>query len=343
MPKARKPIAEKAQALLDAHVRFIIEQLDEKALKARVESEIDATFADIAKMRLDEFVSPAQIKAVARRYAVELELAGGIPELVGDIARLVHAHPSNAQTRLRDLMSDRQLGEFLDKGLELETVRLRIIDAVLETPVFSELASDLIYRGIKGYLAQNQITRNVPGARTVMKLGRSVMSAAGPALERSIEDTLKKYVHASLKSTLRETGQSLKRDLDRKRLREIALDLWDEVRDRPVSEFIGLIESRDLEDFFVIGFEYWRELRKNPHYSALIDAGIDGFFERYGKVSVPALLEDIGIRREMLVAEAMRFAPPVIATLKRKKRLEPIVRRQLEDFYRSPEATRILG
>ncbi len=38
----------------------------------------------------------------------------------------------------------------------------------------------------------------------------------------------------------------------------------------------------------------------------------------------------------------MRFAPPVLAILKKKKLLEPVIRRNMEGFYQSAAVTRIL-
>ena len=43
-----------------------------------------------------------------------------------------------------------------------------------------------------------------------------------------------------------------------------------------------------------------------------------------------------------MIAEGMRFAPPVIKALSKKKLLDPVITRQLQDFYDSPEVAAIL-
>lgn len=55
------------------------------------------------------------------------------------------------------------------------------------------------------------------------------------------------------------------------------------------------------------------------------------------------MLDEVGIDRDIAMREAMRFAPPVIAMLQRKKLLEPILRRQLQGFYSSSAVASILG
>ena len=44
----------------------------------------------------------------------------------------------------------------------------------------------------------------------------------------------------------------------------------------------------------------------------------------------------------MMLAEAMRYAPHVVKALNRKKLLEPVIRRNLQDFYQSEAAQKIL-
>jgi hypothetical protein len=44
----------------------------------------------------------------------------------------------------------------------------------------------------------------------------------------------------------------------------------------------------------------------------------------------------------MMVREAMRFAPPVIKALNKKKMIEPVVRRNLARFYHSDAARAVL-
>jgi hypothetical protein len=339
---ARKKIST-ADALLEAHVQFMLEQLDGDALRGRVEREVDALLADAERLRLDEVVTRAAVKETVRVYAVKLELNAGIPELVADIAQRVHAHEVHGRTRLCDLLSDKQFAEILDKLLEMQELRERVLDEAVSNPVYSALAADIVYHGIKDYLGQNKLAGNIPGAKTAMKLGKSVMNRATPGLEDAIEGRLKGYVSKNIQGTLAESRRFLLERFGPEAIREAALDLWDRVKDSKVSAFRGLLRSADIEDFFVIGYEYWHSLRQTDWYVGLIDAGVDGFFDRYGDISLGELLEEIGITREMLVADAMRFAPKAIEGLKKSGLLEGMIRRNLEGFYRSGAVEKIVG
>src|SRR5690242_3638303 len=92
-----------AEALLDAHVRFVLDQLEGKSLQSLIEREIDALLDGAEHLTLGGAVTPQMIKDTVRHYAVELELGGGIPELVGEVARVIYAHELHDHTRLVDL------------------------------------------------------------------------------------------------------------------------------------------------------------------------------------------------------------------------------------------------
>lgn len=337
----KKPTA--AEALLEAHVQFMLEQLQGQALRARVEREVDALLAGAERVLLDDVVTRAAVKETVRAYAVKLELNAGIPELVADIAQRVQAHEVHARTRLCELLSDRQFAEILDKLLEMQPLRERLLEEAVSNPVYSALAADIVYHGIKDYLGQNKLAGNIPGARTAMKLGKTVMNRATPGLEEAIEERLKGYVSKNIQATLAESRRFLLQRFEPEAVREAALDLWDRVKRSKVAVFREYLRGADIEDFFVIGYEYWHSLRTTEWYVSLIDAGVDGFFERYGGSPLGEILEEIGITRDMLVADAMRFAPKAIEGLKQRGLLEGMIRRNLEDFYRSGAVEKILG
>lgn len=332
-----------AQALFEAHVKFVIDELGGAALKTLIEEEVDAALATAAQLKLGDAVTREMIKDTARVYAVELELGPGVPELVGEVARALYAHAAHDKTRPRDLVSDQQFAELLDKGLELKSLREKLIREVVTSPLYAGFASDLLYRGITGYLAQNAVTRNIPGASSVMKLGRAALSKAKPDLEASLEEGLKKYISRSVQASTEASAEFLIEHADPELLREIGLDTWQKIKKMPIGALREDLASRDIEEIFVDVYEVWRSLRKTDYYRVLIEAGIDAFFDRYEDATLAELLDDLGVTRAMMIAEGLRYGPAVIKKLHKKKLLEPIVRRRLQGFYASPAIAAVLG
>jgi hypothetical protein len=331
-PKARAKsdapaLTAKAEALLEAHVQFWSERLTAEQLEPWLAAELDAVLADAATLKLKEVVSQHDVQAVAKQYAAEIELHGAIPELVGEIARIVQAHPIHRQTRLAALLPDRQFREWLDKLLELKQAREALLHAALANPVVNTLVGDLLYRGISGYLAQNSLTKTLPGVGSALKLGKSVLARATPRLDAAIEGTLRKYLQQSLDATLRESEASLKALLTDDLLRESALEIWAGLKHQTVSQARASVSSEDVEELFVIGYEHWKQLRKTNWYAAIIDAGVEAFFEKYGDTHLTDLLEEMGVGRERILADLLRFAQPALHILHRKKLLDGLIRR----------------
>jgi hypothetical protein len=340
MPKKKNDLAE---SLLDAHVAYIVDGLTGDGLEAGIAAELDRLLADASKLKLKDVVTPRMIKDTAHTYAARIELGGGLPTLVTEIAQAAYSHKILDRTAPKDMVTHVRYTEFIDKLLELRSLREKLVREAASSPIYIAFASDLLYNGIKGYLARSgEMTRSIPGAGSVMKLGRSVMNKASPGLEGSLDESLRKYVSRSVEATAKTSAEFVLEHLNEKALREMAREIWDKVKFTPLSSLREDIGSDDVEDLFVIGYEYWRELRKTEIYTALIDAGIDAFFDAYGDSTLSQLLDDLGISRDIMLAEAMHYAPHVLKVLKRKKLLDGMVRRQLAGFYGSAAVQQIL-
>ncbi|MEE4249034.1 MAG: hypothetical protein V2I38_00440 [Alcanivoracaceae bacterium] len=332
-------LSEKAQALLDAHVAFTVEQLTGKQLEQQIEELIDNLLKDTSKLKLGDVVTPTMIKQTAHRYAIHHEIPPAIPELVGEVARELYQLESHDENKIFDLLSDEQFRELMRKVLEMKDLRERLIHEAVSNPIYGEMISDVLYHGISDYITKNPLTKKIPGAQSMMKLGKSVMDMASPNAEQGI----KRYIGQNINASMKQSEKFLVRNLSDEKISRVAEDIWDEVKLNKISVFRNYVKESDIEDFFVIGFEYWRELRKADYYRDMIDAGIDFFFKKYGKSTLPELLDEMGVDRNMMVAEAMHYAPHVLAVLNKKGILEKAVRRQLAPFYESEALQNLIG
>lgn len=335
----------KAEALLDAHVSYWQARLtDDAVLEAWMRVQLDAILADASTLKLKEVVSPAQIKAVAKRYAVELDLKGGIPELVGNVGTALYASPAHDKARVVDVLPEKHFLQMLDKALEMEAVRAKLVRGVVGTPFYIAFASDLLYRGIRDYVGhQAEAANRIPGAGSMMKLGKSMLNRARPDLEGSVEQGLRKYIEKSVSATAAQSAELLLHKLDNDTLRGMALEIWQGIKHAPVATIKQDISALDVEEMFVLGYAFWGDFRRSRYLVSLLEAGIDSFFALYGNQTLTTLLDDLGITDQMMMDEGMRFAPPVIKALVKKGLLEPVIRRLLADFYASDAVRDILA
>lgn len=331
-----------AEKLLDAHVQFALDQLTGDNLRTNIEDELDHALEAAQKITLNEAVTRAQIKETVKTYAVDLDLHGAIPELTGDIARALYEHGIHDRTDFGDLITDQQFIDILDQVLAMKELREKVIKRSIGNPLFAALVSDVLYNGIKGYASDNPLTKNSKVAASALSIGKSLLNKATPGLEQTIEDGVKRYIASNIKSTQRQAEKFLRDRIEDDALRERAIELWDENKHHKVSIFRDYVSEREVEEGFVTGYEVWRKLRRTEYYWTTIEVGIDAFFDKYGDATLREVLDEIGIHRDMMMDEAMRYAPPVIQLLKKKKLLEPRIRRQFEKFYLSETARDIL-
>lgn len=332
-----------AQELLDAHVDFMLGQLEGAQLDALMAEELEAGLEIAGRLKLNDAVQAQSVKDSIQIFAVELELGGGLPELVGDIARELHGAKILRHTTLGDVLPDARFKEMLDKAIEMKPLRERLIHLAISTPQYQAFASNLIYQGINRYLGAKAVARRVPGASSMLKLGKAVMSRAAPDLEATLEDGLRKQIRASVKATARASEHALLEHLTDERIHAVAMAVWHEIKPLKLSSLLKDVSTLDFEEWFVIGYEFWRELRHTEVYSALINAGVDRFFKSYSERTLLELLDDIGISRDLMLAEARRYAPPAIRALKRGGHLEAFVRRNLARFYQSEAAASVIA
>lgn len=334
-----------ARKLLDAHVAWWEDTLaDPAVLEGRIRALLAAVLEDFTRLKLKDVATAEQVKKTARTYAIELDLKGGLPELVRGVANDLYDTPALDDARIQDVLPEAHFIDMLDKALEFESLRAKLVHAILASPFYKTFASDLLYRGIRDYVTtQSEVANKIPGAGSMMKLGKSVLSRARPDLENSMEQGLRKYIARTVGSTSERSADLLLAKLDSDTLRGMGMEIWHDIKRLPVRALRDDITKTDIEDLFVLGYAYWGDLRTTAVLGGLLDTGIDSFFAQYNEATLAALLDDLGITEEMMIIEAMRYAPPVIKTLKKKKMLKPLIERELADFYASPEVAKILG
>lgn len=333
-----------ARALLDAHVAWTLARLEGPELEAEIARLIDQTLDDMSRLKLKSVVSPKAIHQTVRKYAVEMPLGGAVPELVGDIARAIYHHQVHAQTTLSDLMPDKTFEEFLDKILEMKALRETLVQASVDSPIFSDLITELLATTLRDYAATTErMADRIPGAKSALKFGKAMAARSRPELGAKLEENLRGFVNRSTQASLKASNRFLLEAFESDEFREIVRDIWQANKHHSIADIRDFAGSLDIEELFVIGYEYWRVLRKTPFFTAVVNAGIDEFFAKYGDQDLASIIAEIGVTREMMLDDGLRFAPPLIKALKKHKLLEPLLRRQLEGFYQSPVVQEILA
>ncbi len=321
---------EVANRLLDGLIRYLLARLSPKQLDSLIVEELDYALERGAGYSLNQWVQAEQVFATAQKYAVKMDISGAIPELVGDIVEQLYDDAIQSEHLVGDVIDEVVVTALLDKFLEIPLSR-ESMAWLGRNPVLLALLAGGAQLGLKTLLHQG-----LPGPL------RSQLSKRLP--ERwlaSLEIRLQEWL-------LRRTEQLLSdpylyRDENLDELRELVKVAWQDFGQRPVADLKELVSSEDIQELFVIVFDYWRELRHTDYFNAMLEAGVRAFFDKYGDTSLTGLLDELGVTRELMLDDARRFLPPVMAKLQDEGLLEEWLRRHLEGYFQAQETLEILN
>jgi len=219
------------EQLLDLHVAFELERLSSSQIEKDIKSEVDAFLKLSSEKKLKEFISAEQL-VINLNHAVTLQ--PNIDKAVKKIVIAIYNDKRHTNTSLSNLIGDDELELFLDKALNLELLRNELIQKALHNKLVKEIITDLLYSGISRYIAQsNAIAKKVPGAKTMMNLGKGFINKAAPDLEDRVEYQIKKYIGITLPEIISQSEKFIANSINDEDIKEITAALWDALKDKP--------------------------------------------------------------------------------------------------------------
>jgi hypothetical protein len=329
---------------LEAHVAHELNRFKRGGYKKTIKEEVAVLFEWIKKIKLKDVITAEQVIGMIQRNAVELPVAGGVTELAGEMSQRVLASPQNKKTSLENIFARKQFDDIVDKIGCLKNAREDVIHRFVTSSVYSQQISEVLYAGIKEYLlAENILAQKVPGVSSLIKLGKFAVNKTMHSLETAIENKIKSYIQSNLGNTIKRSEKSLNEYFDETHIIEMGEKIWSSIAKTKISEYFNEIDAYDLEDFIIIGYEFWMNFRKTPYFRAIYTDLVYFFFEKYADRELDVILEDVGVTQKMVVNELVEAVSPGIETAMSIGFLEERIRARLEDFYLSPKTADLLA
>ena len=331
-----------ARALLDAHVRHELDGFRGDALSRMVETEVSSLFSWLEDVRLHDVSGVDQIMGVIDRCVIDFRVSGGIAELAGESASKVFSSKRNADARVDEVFPHSFFGEFADKAVGLEPARRDLLDQISKSQTYRIVIARLLQRGIMDLLFRPRAAGDGRG-RLLAHLGVGFARRLVPDLERFVADSLARALERNTDRLAAFSKEILLDVVDEAFIRDAADDAWEVLAPMRLAELFAHIDTYDLEDFIVIGYEFWLKYRKTPYFRGVTREVVEHFFEKYGEDSVRSLIEDMGVDEQMVVMEAFAFLKPIVEHALVSGYLEARIRSRFEGFYTSDAVSEILN
>jgi len=331
-----------AQQLLDAQVRFHLDQLSDEALATTVAEVADGLLTAAGKQQLEDVVDREAVKAVVVRALGTVPGSAAVSGIV-EMATSV-AHDGTEQPYpLGELVERERVEAVLDAALTLVPVLERMLERLVASPLVGTTASRFMGRIVGEVLQANKaVADRVPGLGSLVSLGTSAASRMVGAADRQLEGLIGDTVGKGGAFAVRRLNRIVVETLRDPTTREAVLQAWDLLAEEQV---VGLDRYADREDLAaVVGavHELAISTAASEHAAHLAEVVVDAFFDRFGGYTATELLDELDLGRDDLVDDLVRLAPGVIGALRASGDLERLVRARLEPFYASPEVSALL-
>ncbi len=322
-----------AARLLEAHVAFERAQLRSNNYHALVLEEVDHALATASTLTLAEAVTPDMIRATALKYAAQVPVEGAIPELVGEIASRLYRHTANDENAVSAIVDDRHFADLVTAVAELDVTR-RAVDRVWTSTTLVDACAAVLQHAAASIAGDGQAFLDRHSSTRAIRRAVGRIRLSGNDTVIALEDRAAQTLRRIVGSVLARSAGDVAAEPD---LADTALGLWHRYRGDTVGSLRQLVSDDDVEAVVVLIFEFWRTFRETDYFASLLGTGIDYVFEKYGDTSLYDLLSEMGVGREDMIEEALRFGPPVIEMMDERGLLEDLLRRRLAPFYASPE------
>lgn len=322
-----------AQQLLDAQVAHLRQRLIGADAITQMSIFLDDLLQHGSHFTLSQLVQREAIHGVVRTYAFELNLGGGILELIGAMARGLYQVWQQNPPRLRDLIHDQSAEQWIHKIVELQPLRQQLIRQLQQSPLAKNLLSQLVIQTVQ---------RQLPTWLAAQATQQSQHTLRHKLIQRLLHSEIQliEWLSQHIANGIQHSDAL---DLDDQTLTDFLQHLWVGVRDIDLHQHAIGLSALDVEEFFVLVYEDWKHLRQTEHLQRWIYTGIDVFFEVYGDYAVTDLLDEVGVTRLHMRGEIERFMPMVLDALDQSGDLTILLKTQLQPFYQDSSTLALLS
>ena len=332
-----------AEQLLDAQVEFVLAELSGERLNEVIARDVADIFEVADTLAVAAAVDRGDVKTTARKAVEAIGDSEVIELMATEIADAVYVLAAADEHQLGEVIGRDHVEALVTKVLGMRAMRERLFERLAESPVVASVASWFVNKIVTDFLQANaDRAERVPGVGRLVGAGRRAAETVRGQADRHLGEVLGDVAGRGAQLALRRLNKAIAETMDEAPLHDAAMEVWDLQAKEPMSNLREYLTQEDLSDLVSIVHEIWLTLRDTEYFASAVDAGIDVFFDRYGSYTVGALLAELGVERDQLLADAQLLVPPAVEAIKETGLLEPLIRARLEPFWRREDVLELL-
>ena len=334
-----------SKKLLQAQIDFIVASWHQPERLQIIRGEIAALRQWLSKTTINDWVqTDFLIERIQKTWVnPPLEDAGIVQKrqaLWNQLLRAWLDADAHQQTKWGDLFSEKDVSELNDYFEATQSLRNDSIDQLLQSDVYIQLTTDVLFNGIKDFLLDESLLSKLPGASAMLKMSKWSLSKTN--MDGFLEKNARSFIQTHLPKTIELSKKSLKQSFSAEQMHNISTKVWNLLKDKP----LGAAHDYFTEDAVAQGIEFldgiWCRHRKSEHFLAVTREVVEAFKAEYGHVSPTQFFDDLGGNDEILATEIDAWVGLWLEQATKADYLRQRLTVWLTPFYTSQTAAQIL-
>lgn len=332
-----------AQRLLDAQVHHHLERLTGDALAVEVAAIAEELLTAAEHHPIADVLDLDALGDVVGRALRDVPPSAAVSGIVEMATELLLDGPAEPHT-LGVLVDRDQVERLIDELLALHPLLEQRLDRLAAAPSVGVVASRFMGRIVGEVIEANKaVAGKVPGLGSLVNLGTGAATRLVGAADKQLDGLLGDTMGKGGSLAVRRLNRILLETLRDPTTREALLQVWDLAAAGTVSGVPDAEARERITGVVDAVHEIVVTATATDQVAVLGRAAVAAFVDRFGGYTAAELLDQLDLRREDLVADAVRLAPPVIDALRESGDLQRLLRARLEPFYASAEVAAIIG
>lgn len=326
-----------AEQLLDAQVRFFLEDFQGESLAEHLRSEANAYCDLLETVSVRDLISSDTLIAFVQRNLLGYSPTEALREQGVMLFELAMNNPDHQQQPLRQLIN-RQIYDLMVKRLlDRPDLRREIVSNALQTPLFTRLLTQVVYENISDFLSANHvIRRKLPRLQKLMDSGERLLREK---LDLDLADRIKAFIHDNILRSINLSEDLICDALSNRNLSDFADSLWPKLERYELGQATRHLETQGLSYLVVL---YWNQIRQTDYMHQQVELLIRGWYEHAGHIPAMNVLQSFGIERDHIAREVVVLGQPLFNAWVQSGYIGSRLREHVERFYQADSTQQIL-
>ena len=327
----------KAEQLLQAHLQFILKQLQ---TEQTVVGEVNALFAHLSDKSIEQLISQEHLQALVSTQVLDYPMQAHFTEQIVEQIKFAMSHESNQQINVANLIPEESVEIVAQYLSNQKNHREAFVHRIFSNPAYAQMLSQTISHAISDYMENNVIAKKMPGMGSLMKIGKNVLERA---TDSNFDSALQNYLSKNINNLIAVSEKMANKHLSDQKVYQLIKQGWQKIAEQPVSNLNNYVSSDGISNGAQVLSRTWDSLRSSDYIATQMKDGVTHWYSNNKQHTLGKILRDLNVDAALIEQELKLALMPVMSQLIEDGYAAKRIEKLLREFYESSEATAIFA